>query len=128
MNHHTLDALQIPAALIWTDEFAWRPVESKTDYTLTGALIVDVATRLAGRPITLTGAPDRGWVSRAVLLQLQAKAATPGLTMTLTLADGRVYAVMFRPGEEAISAEAVFPLEVPPMDWQYIVTLRLMEI
>ena len=38
--------------LHWTDEFDWHPVEQASSYSTTGALLIDVATRQAGRPIT----------------------------------------------------------------------------
>ena len=50
--------LALSDRLAWTDEFGWSPVEQSTEYSTTGALLVHVATKLAGRPITLnaTGA------------------------------------------------------------------------
>ena len=47
------NALTLPGDLIWIDEFQWNPVERATEYAVTGALVVDVGERLAGRPITL---------------------------------------------------------------------------
>ena len=52
-THHTLATIQIPRGLVWVDEHDWTPVESATEYSITGALLVDAGTRLAGRPITL---------------------------------------------------------------------------
>ena len=47
--------------LHWTDEFDWHPVEQATGYSTTGALLIDVATRQAGRPITLQGTDTQAW-------------------------------------------------------------------
>ena len=64
MANHTLNALALPGDMMWTDEFNWSPVERSIDYSLTGALIVDIGTRQAGRTITLEGADDAGWLPR----------------------------------------------------------------
>lgn len=126
---HTLDTIQIPAALVWEDEFDWTPVETASEYGVTGALIVDVAERLAGRPITLAPPAGDVWVSRAVVQQLAALAAAPGATYTLALADGRSFTVMFRPGEtKPVEASQVQVVEDPGADHNYVVTLRLTEV
>ena len=51
---HTLTylstTLALPPHLLWVNEFAWQPVAmSAPRYSLTGALIVESAARLAGR-------------------------------------------------------------------------------
>ena len=60
-THHTLGSIAVPRGMVWVDEFDWVPVERAVTYSLTGALLVDVAPRLAGRPITLARA---GWTLR----------------------------------------------------------------
>lgn len=53
--------------LYWSDEHNWFPVEQTVQRTITGALIVSVATRLAGRPVTLQPEDDRSaWTPRAM--------------------------------------------------------------
>lgn len=130
MPSHILDGIELPAGMIWEDEFDWSPVISVQEYSLTGALIIDAGQRQAGRPITLAASDDRGWsgMTRAKLHTLRAKAAAPGATYTLHLADGRSFTVAFRPGDEPITARQVWDREVPPADWPYVVTLRLIEI
>jgi hypothetical protein len=127
---HTLDGIALHADMIWTDEFDWLPVESDMEFSLTGALIIDSGTRQAGRPITLAADDSRGWsgMTRTKLLALRAKAAVPGATYPLTLADGRAFTVAFRPGGEAITARQVWDRALPPADWPYILTLRLTEV
>lgn len=130
MSTHTLDGLSLPAGMIWQDEFDWSPALSSLEYSLTGALVIDGGTRQSGRPITLAASDDRGWsgMTRDKLLALRSKAAVAGATYALLLADGRTFNVAFRPGEEPITARQVWDREVPPADWPYIVTLRLIEI
>ena len=64
--------------LQWSDEFDWSPVEQATAYSTTGALLVDVAVKQAGQPITLEGTDTNAWISRALCSTLQAWAALPG--------------------------------------------------
>ena len=108
---HTLATLSLPRSLVWVDEFQWTAPLRAQEYSITGALIVDVATRQAGRPITLQGVADHGWMTRAALADLWALANTPeAAPLALTLADGRACAVRFAdgnpidPSPEAIDA------------------------
>lgn len=129
--YHLLDTIQIPRGMRWTDEFGtdWQPVQRASAYSLTGALILDVAQRLEGRPITLAASDDQGFMRRATLLALRAlAAAVPDTTHTLTLADGRVFTVRFAPGDDCVSATPVLSAELPA-DWQpYVCTLKLIEV
>lgn len=114
--------------LLWADEFAWQPVAQQVDRSLTGALLIQAAALLAGRPVTLTGgADDRGWISRATLLQCTAWAAVPGQVMTLAW-RGSSYSVIWRHQDGAIEATPVDPRTDDAADDDYRVTLRLMVI
>jgi hypothetical protein len=126
-KYHTLGALQIPRGMVWVDEFAWQPVEKSTEYSITGALLIDSGVRLAGRTITLQADTDAGWITRATLLSLQALAATPEGVHTLTLADGRTFTVQFAPGECLTAAPIARP-ELPASAHPYVATVRLIEV
>lgn len=115
--------ITLPPDLLWEDEYAWAPVAQSLDYTLTGAVVVQSASRLAGRPITLSGADDRAWVAKAALDQLYAMASVEGQQMTLTLADARSFTVMFRHQDGALTAA---PLLFN--SGYYVLTLRLMQV
>lgn len=124
--------LLLPDDLLWSDEHAWSPVVSTASYLLTGALLIQSATRLAGRPITLVGAPDMAWVSRATVEQLRVWAA---LALTdsagrfqLTLSDGRAFTVVFRHDDTALEVEPVLGFPARSDTDLYRLTLRLMEI
>ena len=93
-THHTLGSIAVPRGMVWVDEFDWVPVERAMTYSVTGALLIDEAPRNAGRPITLVGEVDAGWVGRGVVVQLHALASATDATYTLTLADGRSFAVV----------------------------------
>ncbi len=125
-------ALLLPDDLLWSDEHAWSPVVTAASYLLTGALQIQSATRLAGRPITLVGAPDMAWVSRATVEQLRAWAALALTDSTgrfrLTLSDGRAFTVAFRHDDTALEAEPVLGFPARSDADLYRLTLRLMEI
>ncbi|NJD63906.1 MAG: hypothetical protein FIB00_01450 [Chloroflexi bacterium] len=124
--------LALPDDLLWTDEHAWSPVVANISYLLTGALLVQSGTRQAGRPITLVGAADMAWVTRAVVDTLYGWAADPLAVdsgrFELTLADARVFIVAFRFGDTAIEAEPVLGFPARSGSDYYRLTLRMMEI
>ena len=126
-THHTLGSVAVPRGMVWVDEFDWVPVERAVTYSLTGALLVDVAPRLAGRPITLAGEVDAGWLGRGVVAQLYALASATSATYTLTLADGRTFTTMFAPGQP-ITARPVARPELPTATHPYVATVRLIEV
>ena len=125
-------ALALPDDLLWTDEHAWTPAVASVSYLVTGALLVQSATRQAGRPITLSGAVDMAWVPRSTISTLHAWAAVPLATSAgrfeLSLADARVFTVAFRHAETAIEAEPVLGFPARSDADYYRLTLRLMEI
>lgn len=121
---HTLGTVDVPRTLIWVDEFAWTAPVRAHEYSLTGALIVDVAIRQAGRPITLEGTDDHGWVTRGALQTLWALVDASTEPLTLTLADGRTFSVRFAP-DSPIEATAIARAELPGAELPYVVTLRL---
>lgn len=101
-------SIELPEDLDWTDESAWTAVQQKTTRSLTGALIVQVAPRKqGGRPITLQGAEDRAWITRATLETLCAWRDVPGLEMTLVL-HGTPRTVLF-------NHEGGAPVEAKPI-------------
>ena len=131
-NLATEVALPLPGDLLWSDEHAWSPAVANASYLITGALLIQSATRQAGRPITLVGAPDMAWVTRATVEQLRAWAALAVSETTgrfeLSFADGRVFAVAFRHTDTAIEAEPVLGFPARASTDFYRLTLRFLEI
>lgn len=121
---HDLDGVSIPAGLVWIDEFDWADAVHEFTHGITGALLVDAGQRLAGRPITLQGEDDSGWIERSVLASIQAKAGAAGVTYTFTHDDGRSFSVLIM----EISASPAVRVEDPPADWPYIATIRMIEV
>jgi hypothetical protein len=122
------NTLSLPDDLLWVDEHAWTPTVTSTSYLITGALLIQSATRQAGRPITLVAPSDMAWVTRAVVKQLYTWGSTPGQTFELLLQDGRRFSVVFRHGDGALEAEAVMGFSAFKDGEFYRVTLRLMEV
>ena len=116
--------------LYWSDENTWHPVEQTADRTITGALIVQAAGRIAGRPVTLEPQDDSAaWMSLADVTALRNWAAVPGKTMTLTL-RGVERDVIFRHQDGGFEARPVIQYRDGhelTTDF-YRCTIRLMEI
>ena len=114
--------------LQWTDEYDWSPVEQSTEFSTTGALLVDVAVKLAGRPITLEGLETAAWLTRAVCDTLQAWAALPGITLTLTV-RGVPRAVLFDQAKKGFTAAPVWRLADGEQtdETLYLPTFRFLE-
>ncbi len=124
-----LDGIILPEDLWWEDETDWTPVaQSDTDYSVTGALLVDTGVKQAGRPITLAGSEDASWVKRSTVLALMALAAIAGKEMTLTIHE-RTFQVMFFHGDgKPLEATPLYKKSPPDDEDYYFLTIRLMEV
>ena len=120
--------VSLPEDLYWADEFNWTALVQTAERTITGALIIQQATRIAGRPVTLQPDGDSGWIPRGVLEQLRTWATIPQCEMTLTH-RGVTRQVIWRHHEgDVIDANPVVHYaDAQSGDW-YTATLRLMEI
>ena len=123
----SLNGISLPKDLDWQDEFDWTPVRQSSEVFLSGALVVEEAAQLKGRPITLYGGPNACWVPRSTITALYALAQTPGATLTLDY-HGTTYAVMWRHGETPVEAKPVMRIMNPGATHKYTLTLRLMEV
>lgn len=115
--------------LYWEDENNWHPVEQTSERTITGAMVVQAAAKIAGRPITLRPEDESSAAtSQADLEQLRNWAAVPGQVLTLTL-RGVSRSVIFRHHDgAAIEARPwIHRSDVQSGDL-YLATVRLMEI
>lgn len=114
--------------LVWVDELSWQGVKAEVVPSLAGTPIVfEDAT--AGRPVTLQGKPDEGWLTRAQLIALKSLASVPRSLYTLTY-NGKAYTVRFR-------HEDAPPIEASPLvgrenaadgDYYNNVVIKLMEV
>ena len=126
------DTLTLPDDLLWSDEHSWSPVVSSVSYLITGSLLVQSATRQAGRSITLVAPADMAWVTRASVNLLRDWAAMPLGTSSgqfqLTFADARILTVAFRHGDGALEAEPVTGFVARSDSDFYRITVKLMQI
>lgn len=124
----TIDAITLPEDLQWVDEYEWDGVGQSVSRSVTGALLVQEQSKLHGRTITLVGGPDGGWVTRAMVDSLKAKAdASPA--MALTMPDGRTFNVRFnRQDGPPIEAQQVMRFAYPDDDSWYTLTLRFLTV
>lgn len=123
----TLDALTLPDDLSWADEYAWLPIVQTSEFSLTGALIVEEATRQAGRPMTLQTPEGGAWTTRATVNLLRAT-LTANTSMTLTLHDARNFNVRWRHSETPLESSPVLEGLADPEDSSiYNLTLRFIE-
>ncbi|MBP9904496.1 MAG: hypothetical protein KBF66_02985 [Rhodoferax sp.] len=124
--------LTLPDDLLWSDEHDWTPVVSSVSYLMTGALLVQSATRQAGRAITLVGAADMAWVTRATLEKLRLWAGValdpPSGSFTLTFKDARTFTVAFDHASGPIEAAPVLGYPSGHDGDFYHLLLRFLEI
>ncbi len=120
-------SIELPEDLEWTNELAWSGVQQATERSITGALIVDVGTLQAGRPIQLRSPDDGGWLARADALTLQSWAATAGAEYTLSI-RGTSYTVIFDHEQTAIDA-APLVFYSDPLGTDYVtLSLRFLTV
>lgn len=106
--------LTLPKDLQWVDEFNWAQVEQTTEFSLTGALLIQEGSKLKGRNITLSGLDNMAWITREQAETLLQMKNTPGLVITLRFVDRNVtsniyksFNVMFRHSEGAVEIKPI---------------------
>jgi hypothetical protein len=115
--------------LYWEDENSWHPVEQTVERTITGALIVNVAARIGGRPITLQPQDDKSaWHPRSTVEQLRNWAAVPAKELVLTLRSTPRTVIFRHHDGNAIDAEPVVHFSDVEAGDYYRCTIRLMEV
>ncbi len=120
-------SLALPDDVLWIDEFAWQPVEQELRYTILGALNVEAAAKQAGRPITLEGGSNYGWINRAALPQLLAWLKLPGQVFALSYRS-LAFDVIFDQSQLGFEAQPVRAVSDPIDADPYIVTFRFIEV
>lgn len=124
---YSTTTIDLPDDLIWTDEYDWRAVEQQRSFSISGALHIDAGLRQAGRPITLTGGDNFGWLARGVLDSVFAAAQLPGQQFTLTL-RGVAHTVQFDQSQPPVQARPVIEFNTPDATDYYAVTLRFVKV
>lgn len=121
--------LTLPAALNWSDEFTWSPIEQSKTYTTTGALLIEEHFKQAGQPFTLEGSQDRTWCTRSLVETLRGWATTPNVAMTLVI-RGLSHTVTFDHEKGALQGFPVMFYEDGSIESTdlYVPTLRLIAL
>ena len=120
--------VELPDSVEWTDEFSWSPIEQDVKRPVGGALIINEAAVLGGRPITLQSG-DSVWVERSKIKQLHTWASTAGVDLTVTFADAQSFDVVWRLEDGAMEARPVWRKNTGTYTDAdvYNLTLRFME-
>jgi hypothetical protein len=124
----TLDGIDL-SGLVWTDEFDWSGVVTEAAPAINGNLIVQQAALSGGRPVTLQGDAEQGWLLRSALLSLQSKAAVADASYTLAY-NGANYTVRFRHEDgQVIAATPIVGREnAAAGDYYHNITLKLITL
>lgn len=122
----------LPDEMYWSDEFKWGAGVGKSQYTLTGDLVIQTSKRNAGRPITLEY-PDenQAWVPRSTVETLLGFLNNPDRRYLLKLeypTDTRQFAVVFRHWEGAIESSPVKGFAEHTNDAWFRLKLKMMEV
>jgi hypothetical protein len=123
----TLDGLSLPPDLLWVDEFDWTPTEQNETRTLTGALVIETAQKLAGRPITLAGTRESGWATKAQVDAVFAKLSMTGV-LVLILPNSETFNVKFRHKDKPIESKPIVDYSIMDAADYYDLTIKLMTV
>lgn len=128
-------SIDLPKDLQWEDELTWNKVDQSTEFSLTGALLIQEGVRQKGRYITLIGKDDMAWITREVGVSLLAMANSPGLVITCSFLHPGTNTVlhsfntMFRHFEKpAVDIKRILHWDqFEPGAWYIVNSIKLME-
>ncbi|WDZ50170.1 hypothetical protein LF296_12655 [Acinetobacter vivianii] len=128
----TSETVPLEDGFLWSDEFAWKPIEQNQEFAVDGTLIVQEGKKKSGRPITLLSKTDKqGWIKRAALSKLQDWSALQNEQFTLIFEyphDTRQFNVIFNHQDGAIEAEPVRGVPTVSEDDYYRATFKFLEV
>lgn len=116
----------LPAGLIWRDEFDWSPVESTQTYTLAGALIIEQASKQAGRPVSLAADDKMNWLKRQTVETLRQWQSIVKRTFRLSI-GGQAIDVIFDQNQPMTARPVKEIPQYGENDW-FHVTLNFIEV
>lgn len=124
----TLGAISLPDDLIWSDEFDFDIVKQTQTRSLTGSLILQESSKIAGRPITLRGDDTYAWIDRLTLKALRTLSQSADTDHTLNL-HGDIFTVRFnRESGSPILAKQLFDCTDPVDEHYYTLELKLITV
>lgn len=101
--------LELSDRLDWVDELSWSEVDQETEYATDGTLIVDVAVKKSGRPVTLEGVATETWLNRLTMLQCHAWRKLPAARFELVV-RGEARTVIFDQAKGGFTATPIHKL------------------
>lgn len=131
IRNSTSEAVSLEDGFLWSDEFAWKPIEQNLDRAINGAAILQEGVKLSGRTISLVPADsDMGWIQLKDLRQVQ---AWLNLQEQFTLVyewphDNRRFNVVFNHEAGALEAKPVKGIPAVSLDDYFNLTLRFLEL
>lgn len=117
----------LPDDIIWSDEYDWHPVVQSSEFTTTGALLIESALKQAGRPISLHNTEDQAWLTKAACDQIKTWASLPGIVLTLVY-RGVTHTVVFDHEKTGFEAYPLVFYRLMVSGDYYIVNLRFIEV
>jgi hypothetical protein len=118
------DSVDLPDDILWEDEHSWDSVVQQTTYTITGALVVEVSQKQAGRPVTLKSRDNMSWIPREDHDQIRAWANTAGQQLTLTIRAAH-HTVIFDHSRTSVESEVLGYFKDSQQPNWYKMTIRL---
>jgi hypothetical protein len=89
--------ISLPGNLMPSDDWRnWSPMIQSTEYSLSGALVVESAEKQSGAPLTLEGGDRWVWMTGTQCAAVDALLADISEPLTLTLHDGVARTVLPR--------------------------------
>ncbi len=124
----TLGGVNLPKALHWPDRYAFSPAKHSVKRTLGGGRVVFHSGLVFGRPITLVGSEENGWLTKAQADALQSMSDAPGVVYNLAI-GAESFSVMFRHEEPpALSLRPLIPRLVPVEGDLFVGEIRLVTV
>lgn len=121
---NNINALHLPEDLIWVDEFQTTQVAQSVKRTLTGAFIVQAATMIAGRQMSLDGS-EGGWITRTQLEALRGLLeAAPNGQFTLNYRGIDYTVIQNATAGPALTSQQIVDYATPDSDDWYSIVLN----
>ena len=119
----TLDTIEL-AHFIWLNRFGYTPFISNAEFALNGAQHIEVASKQAGRPITLYSDGE----ALAVFTALENHANSQGATRFEVNINGKVFMVVWDYRDQAISGSPAVNYSDEDPEQIEAITLKLITV
>jgi hypothetical protein len=112
----------------WEDEFKFSYKEVVADRTLEGEIVTQSYDKIAGRPITLKGDNNHGWLKRSTVLALTALDSSSVFDFDVTI-YGVTYRCRLRKEDSpALEFDPITNVNMPDSNFWYYGTIKLITV